>query len=85
MFQWDFKYSGGRQTKELHLPVALASMVCKYVRELMMGLLNAFWQERVEGLAATAGYYTDGRRFFGEIGQAMAELGVDEGLMYRSR
>ncbi|MBL7133480.1 MAG: hypothetical protein ISS78_05230 [Phycisphaerae bacterium] len=71
--------------EEQHLPVALASMVCKYVRELMMGLLNGFWQGRVEGLAATAGYYTDGRRFFGEIGRAMAELGVDEGLIYRSR
>jgi len=73
------------EAEEQHLPVALASMVCKYVRELMMGLLNGFWQARVEGLAATAGYYTDGRRFFGEIGEAMGALGVDEGLIYRSR
>lgn len=68
-----------------HLPVALASMVCKYVRELMMEMLNRFWQARVADLAPTAGYYTDGRRFFGEIQQDAAALGVDQGLLYRSR
>ena len=68
-----------------HLPVALASMVCKYVRELMMELLNRFWQARVPDLASTAGYYTDGRRFFGEIRPAAAALGLDDALLYRSR
>ncbi len=71
--------------EESHLPAALASMVCKYVRELMMDLLNRFWQGHVADLAATAGYYTDGRRFFGEISQAMADLGIDKALLYRSR
>ena len=71
--------------EEQHLPVALASMVCKYVRELMMELLNRFWQGHVADLAPTAGYYTDGRRFFGEIGPALADLGVDPALLYRSR
>ena len=73
------------QAEQQHLPVALASMVCKYVRELMMELLNRFWQARVEGLAPTAGYYTDGRRFFGQIRQAMTDLNVDQALLYRSR
>ena len=73
------------RAEQQHLPVALASMLCKYVRELMMELFNRFWQARVEGLAPTAGYYTDGRRFFSEIHQAMTDLNVDEALIYRTR
>ena len=68
-----------------HLPVALASMVSKYVRELFMELFNGFWQPHVPGLEATAGYYTDGRRFYGEIQPAMHRLGVSEGMLYRCR
>ena len=60
-------------------------MLSKYTRELMMLLLNRFWTERVPGLAATAGYYTDGRRFFGEIQEAAGRLGIDKDLLYRSR
>ena len=73
------------KAEQSQLPVALASMVCKYVREVMMELLNRYWQGRVEGLAATAGYYTDGRRFFTEIRQAMTDLNIDENLLYRCR
>ena len=73
------------EAEQHQLPVALASMVCKYIRELMMELLNRFWQARVEDLAATAGYYTDGRRFFSDIRQAMTDLGIDRSLLYRCR
>lgn len=48
-------------------PVALASMTAKYVRELFMEALNAFFGARVEGLRPTAGYYGDGRRFIREV------------------
>jgi len=58
------------------LPVALASMVSKYVRELHMELLNRFWCERVSGLQPTAGYFTDGNRFLAEIEPARRRLGV---------
>jgi len=67
------------------LPIALASMTCKYLRELFMDGFNAFWSDRVEELAPTAGYYTDGRRFFEQIREAMAALGVDEDIVYRCR
>jgi len=73
------------KAEQSQLPVALASMVCKYIREVMMELFNRFWQGRVEDLAPTAGYYTDGRRFFSEIRPAMADLNIDESLLYRCR
>lgn len=89
-----YRLDGGGREVELHfvvggeeaqLPVALASMVSKYIRELFMEMFNSFWTERVNGLAPTAGYYVDGRRFYRQIAPAAAELGVDEQLVYRSR
>jgi len=67
------------------LPAALASMTGKYVRELFMEMLNAYWTRQVPGLAPTAGYYTDGRRFFDQIGPAVRRLRVPENMLYRSR
>jgi len=71
--------------EDRHLPVALASMVSKYIRELCMGMLNAFWAQHVDGLVPTAGYYVDGRRFYQEIEPVVRQLGVDPRLLYRSR
>lgn len=68
-----------------HLPVALASMVSKYLRELLMEMFNDFWVQRVPGLQPTAGYYTDGRRFLTEIEAARAAAGVPAESMVRSR
>ncbi len=50
-----------------HLPVALASMTCKYVRELFMICFNAYWCGRVDSLAPTAGYAVDSERFIAAI------------------
>lgn len=66
-------------------PVALASMFCKYVRELHMSIFNAFWVEQVKSLRLTAGYFLDARRFLGEIAAARRELGVDDALLIRRR
>ncbi|MBL7218795.1 MAG: hypothetical protein ISS69_01655 [Phycisphaerae bacterium] len=68
-----------------HLPVALASMAAKYLRELFMEMFNKFWSAHIEGLTPTAGYYTDGRRFYGEIQEAMGRLSVEEDIVYRCR
>lgn len=67
------------------LAVALASMLSKYVRELFMEQFNAFWTRQVEGLAPTAGYYVDGRRFYEQIFPVMKRLGVDPRKIYRVR
>lgn len=72
-------------SEKSHLPVALASMICKYVRELFMTLLNGFWAGHVPGIKPTAGYYTDGSRFFQEILPAVRSLGYDEQMLWRER
>ena len=71
--------------EQSQLPVALASMVSKYVRELYMILFNRFWAQRLPGLKPTAGYYTDGRRFSDDIDVAVRKLGIDEQILYRCR
>lgn len=71
--------------EENSFPVAMASMISKYLREMFMTLLNRFWARHVADLAPTAGYYVDGRRFFQQIAPAVERLGVDRSLLYRSR
>jgi hypothetical protein len=71
--------------EDRHLPIALASILSKYLRELFMIGLNRYWQGRVAGLKPTAGYYTDGQRFVTDIGSALGAAGVDRRLLVRSR
>jgi hypothetical protein len=71
--------------EDRQLPVALASMLSKYLRELLMDLFNRFWLLHVPQVRPTAGYYEDGRRFYEEIRPAMRNLGLDERLVYRMR
>lgn len=70
---------------ESHLPVALASMVCKYVRELSMELFNRFWQSHVPGLKPTKGYPVDARRFKDDIADAQARLEISDAELWRCR
>ncbi|MHC4179075.1 MAG: hypothetical protein ACYSWU_16300 [Planctomycetota bacterium] len=72
------------QTKaEGHLPTALASMASKYLRELAMRALNAFWCERSPGLRPTAGYPQDASRFKSDIAPAMAEMEIEDRILWR--
>jgi hypothetical protein len=48
-------------------PTALASCFAKYLRELMVEVLNRWFQARVPGLVPTAGYYVDGHRFLADL------------------
>jgi len=74
------------QTKaESCLPVALASMASKYLRELAMAAFNAFWLDRVKGLRPTAGYPQDAKRFRAEIADAQKALGIDDAVLWRER
>ncbi len=70
---------------ERHLPVALASMVSKYIRELAMALFNRFWCDRIPGLKPTQGYPVDARRFHEAIRTVQAELGIADEVLWRSR
>ena len=67
------------------LPVALASMVAKYLREVCMKQFNTFWQSHCPGLAPTAGYPVDARRFYAEIGPAMRKLGLHPDKVWRKK
>ena len=73
------------KAEDQHLPVALASMASKYLRELFMAVFNRFWQQHLPDLAPTAGYYSDGSRFYLEIQEVARRLGVEEQSIYRSR
>jgi len=71
--------------EERALPVALASMLSKYLRELLMEPFNAFWTGRLPGLAPTAGYPVDGIRFFRAIEPQLGALGLGADWVYRRR
>jgi hypothetical protein len=66
------------EAEDRHLPVALASMGAKFVRELFMRRLNAFFAERKPGLAPTAGYVEDGRRFLAEVKPILLREAIPE-------
>jgi len=70
---------------ERMLPTALASMASKYLRELAMHALNAYWAEQVPGLRPTAGYPVDAKRFKSEIAIRQTELGIDDLDLWRDR
>lgn len=65
------------------IAVALASMLCKYLREVCMLQFNAFWAKHVPGIAPTAGYPLDAKRFLDEIRPAMDRLGIPEAAVWR--
>jgi hypothetical protein len=68
---------------EARVPVALASMTAKYVRELAMRAFNAHWTARCPGLAATAGYPVDAARWRREAAAAVAREGVAWDALWR--
>jgi ribonuclease HII len=68
-----------------HLCVALASMVSKYVRELLMREFNEFWLAKVPGLEPTAGYPGDAKRFYDAIKPVARRMGIEERVLWRSR
>ena len=67
------------------MPVAIASMLSKYLRECLMHRFNAYWKTHLPDLAPTAGYYTDGERFLRDIATKRAELGIRDEELVRCR
>ncbi len=65
------------------MPVALASMLSKYLREALMRRFNAYWREMLPQLSPTAGYYNDGIRFLQDIAGKREELGIADGDLIR--
>jgi len=67
------------------MPVALASMLSKYIREALMRRFNAFWLTHLPSVTPTAGYYNDGSRFLRDIELKRTELGIADEQLIRSR
>ncbi len=71
-----YRLTGPRRTVDIsfvqggdrkHLPIALASMTSKYLRELFMEMLNAYFHQHCPQIKPTAGYYQDGQRFLKDL------------------
>jgi hypothetical protein len=74
-----------RVRAESCLPVALASMASKYLRELAMQAFNHFWQGQVPNLQPTAGYPQDAKRFRADVAEARGRLHIDDRVFWRAR
>jgi ribonuclease HII len=68
-----------------HFCVALASMVSKYLREVLMLEFNRYWQAKVPGLKATAGYPLDAPRFWKGIGPLAKKMGLPADTLWRRK
>lgn len=67
-----------------HLPVALASMVGKYVRELAMERQNRFYRQHDDSLAEVSGYHDPvTQRFIVASTALRASLGIDDACFRR--
>jgi len=70
---------------ERFLPVSLASMVSKYLRELLIGSINHYFAGFGTDLKPTAGYWKDGLRFIEDIKNNLPEVKFDGNQLIRSR
>ncbi len=64
---------------------AVASMMAKWLREMLMHRLNAFWKQHLPNLAPTAGYPVDAKRFANLIRPVATQLGYSEDTWWRCR
>ena len=70
---------------ERFLPVSLASMVSKYLRELLVHNMNRYFIGFHSDLRPTAGYWKDGLRFIEDVKTNIPGLNVDMEQLVRSR
>lgn len=64
-------------------PVALASMVAKYSREVCMEMFNRYWCAQQPGLKPTKGYVTDARRWLKETAALRDAMEFPDHLLIR--
>ncbi len=70
---------------DYHLPVALASMTSKYLRELLIEQLNRYFLAHHPQLKTTAGYWNDGKRFIKEINEHCPQVKYDNSHLIRKK
>jgi len=85
---------GGRRTLRIHfvvgadgnfLPVSLASMISKYVRELLVANINRYFAGFCAELKPTAGYWKDGQRFIRDLKTYAPHVQYESSRLIRSR
>ncbi len=72
------------EAERAHLPVALASMTAKYVRELFMLRMNRHFRSFLPELKPTAGYTEDARRYLKDIEPLITGRGIDRTRLVRA-
>ena len=70
---------------EQFFPVSLASMVSKYLRELLIGNINRYFADFHAELKPTAGYWKDGLRFIEDLKIHIPHVQYDSNQLIRSR
>jgi ribonuclease HII len=89
-----YELSAGRRRMCVHfvvdaderfLPVSLASMVSKYVRELLVESINHYFAGLSPGLQPTAGYWRDGVRFIRDVTSNLPHVHYDSRQLIRCR
>ena len=66
-----------------HLPVALASMLSKYTRELLMARFQRWFACQAPHVKPTAGYARDAKRFWNQIQPVLAEKAIASHMLRR--
>lgn len=68
-----------------YLPVSLASMVSKYLRELLIGSINRFFAGFSPDIKPTAGYWEDGLRFIEDLKANLPHIKFNKNQLIRCR
>ncbi|MBN1125009.1 MAG: hypothetical protein JXA82_08375 [Sedimentisphaerales bacterium] len=67
------------------LPVALASMHAKYIREILIEAMNRYFVGQCPRLKTTAGYWQDGKRFIQDLNRHAPYIKYNSEMLIRSR
>ena len=70
---------------ERFLPVSLASMVSKYLRQLLVESINRYFAGFHAELKPTAGYWKDGLRYIGDLKVNIPHVRYDSNQLIRCR
>jgi ribonuclease HII len=68
-----------------YLPVSLASMASKYLRELMVDNINRYFISFNSELKPTAGYWQDGLRFIKDLNTLIPHISYNSNQLIRCR
>jgi len=89
-----YELKAGEETMRVHfvvsadqqyLPVSLASMVSKYLREVLIGCMNRYFTGFNPNIKPTAGYWEDGLRFIEDLKTNLPHIRFSKNQLIRCR